>query len=98
MPICNSGKKLLPFWGQRSARPAWHRCDSGDEQRFAQEAFEIAGWDRPKFWFGYERPRRSAAQRQRDFEAWLKHIFLGPKEKTKPMYLTNAITQFCSWL
>ena len=55
---------------------------------------DLMGWGRPKFWFGYERPRRSAAQRQRDFEAWLKHIFLGPKEKTKPMYLTNAITQF----
>jgi hypothetical protein len=52
------------------------------------------GWGRPKFWFGSERPRRLAARRQRDFETWLKQIFSGPKEKTKPVYRADAIKQF----
>jgi len=42
MAIDNSRKKLPPFWGQRSAPPPWHRCDSGGDRRFAEEAFEIA--------------------------------------------------------
>jgi len=55
---------------------------------------DLVGWDRPRFWFRNERRRPSAVRRQREFEAWFKQIVSGPKQKTKLMYLAEAIKLF----